>query len=172
MFVGEHGGKSLVYTDTQTHAPNQERTHAHTNPSTNAFTQTRTHTHTREYVCACVRECERVFVSERVLQFEQEDIRTNTHTKAHTHNKLLNTPTHAHTNGLSHKHARRNTHTQPHTYLHTRTHTSLESQTYFSAYSHARAKVDGGREERIRVGRPARNSWLELKILSQPIRLQ
>ena len=125
VFVGEHGGKSLVYTDTQIHAPNQEHIHQHT--STNACTQERTHTHTRTCVCACLRECERMFVSERVLEFVQEVIRTNTHMKAHTHNKLLNTRTHPHINGRSHKHARRHTHTQLHTYIHTRTHTSLES---------------------------------------------
>ena len=43
---------------------------------------------------------------------------------------------------------------------------SLASQPYFSAYAHARAKVGGGREEKIRLGTPARFSWLQLKILS------
>ena len=33
---------------------------------------------------------------------------------------------------------------------------SLASQPYFSAYAHARAKVGGGREGKIRLGRPAR----------------
>ena len=50
--------------DTQTHAPNQEHTHAHTNPSTNAFTQTRTHIHTR--VRACVHVCVSVSVCSSV----------------------------------------------------------------------------------------------------------
>ena len=35
-------------------------------------------------------------------------------------------------------------------------HTSLASQPYFSAYAHARAKVGGGREGKIRLGTPAR----------------
>ena len=77
-------------------------------------------------------------MNERVFECVKEDIRTNTHTKAHTHNKLLNTRTHAHTNGRSHKHARRHSHTQPHTYIHTNTHTSLASKTNSSTYSHAR----------------------------------
>ena len=34
--------------------------------------------------------------------------------------------------------------------------TSLASQPYFSAYAHARAKVGGGREGKIHLGRPAR----------------
>ena len=38
---------------------------------------------------------------------------------------------------------------------------SLASQPYFSAYAHA--KVGGGREGKIRLGRPARFSWLQLK---------
>ena len=33
---------------------------------------------------------------------------------------------------------------------------SLASQPYFSAYAHGRAKVGAGREEKIRLGRPAR----------------
>ena len=33
---------------------------------------------------------------------------------------------------------------------------SLASQPYYSAYAHARAKVGGGREGKIRLGRPAR----------------
>ena len=33
-------------------------------------------------------------------------------------------------------------------------------------YAHARAKVGGGREGKIRLGTPARFSWLQLKILS------
>ena len=45
-------------------------------------------------------------------------------------------------------------------------HVSLASQPYFSAYAHARAKVGGGREGKIRLGTPARFSWLQLKILS------
>ena len=43
---------------------------------------------------------------------------------------------------------------------------SLVSQLYFSVYAHVRAKVGGGREGKIRLGRPARFSWLQLKILS------
>ena len=43
---------------------------------------------------------------------------------------------------------------------------SLASQPYFSTYAHARAKVGGGREGKIRLGRPARFSWLQLKILN------
>ena len=43
---------------------------------------------------------------------------------------------------------------------------SLTSQPYFSAYAHVRAKVGGGREGKIRLGTPARFSWLQLKILS------
>ena len=34
--------------------------------------------------------------------------------------------------------------------------TSLASQPYFSVYAHARAKVGGGREGKIRLGTPAR----------------
>ena len=85
VFVGEHGGKSLVYTDTQTHAPNQEHTYAHTNPTTNAFTQTRMHTHTR------VRECVHMFVSVIVCSsvigcFSScKKIYTLTHIRMHTH---------------------------------------------------------------------------------------
>ena len=33
---------------------------------------------------------------------------------------------------------------------------SLASQPYFSAYAHVRAKVGGGREGKICLGRPAR----------------
>ena len=65
-----------------------------------------------------------MFVSERVLECVLEDIRTNTHTKAHTHNKLFNTRTYAHTNGPS-----------------------VASQTNFPEYSNARAKWDGGGKE-------------------------
>ena len=151
MFVGEHGGKSLVYTDTQTHAPYQEHTPTHTNPSTNAFTQTRTHTHTR--VRSCVLVCVSVSVcsSVRGCYSSCKKIYALTHIRKHTHNKLLNTRTHAHTNGCSHKHARRYTHTQPHTYIHTRTHTSLANQTNYSAFSHAHAKVGGGGERRKKM---------------------
>ena len=70
-------------------------------------THTKAHTHTNN-------EFERVFVSERVLTVRARRY-TNTHTKAQTHNKLLNTRTHAHTNGRSHKHAHRHIPTQPHT---------------------------------------------------------
>ena len=70
-------------------------------------------------------------MSERVLECVQEDIRTNTHTKAQTHNKLLNTRTYDHTNGRSQKlYTHAGTHTRNDT--HTRTHTSLASKTNFT----------------------------------------
>ena len=71
-----------------------------------------------------------------------------------------------------HKHAVWHTHAPTHIHIHTRTQTSVASHPNFSAYAHVRAKVGGGMEEKIRLCRPARILWLELKILSQPIRLQ
>ena len=132
------------HTHTRTHAHILTHAHTHTDnkhshPIKNTYTHTQTlaqthvhkheRTHTRACVCACVREFERVFVNERVLECVLEDIRTNTHTKALTHNKLFNTRTYAHTNGPS-----------------------VASQTNFPEYSNARAKVGWRREGRIRVG--------------------
>ena len=48
---------------------------------------------------------------------------------------------------------------------------AIASQPYFSEFVHARANVGGKREGKIRLSRPARIYWLELKILSKPIRL-